>query len=872
VRDEVDAELRLHVELRARRLREAGVGEDEALRRARAAFGDPEGVRRTCVRIQRRRRSRTRRREWVDGFLQDVRHAVRASRRRPSFTGVALATLALGMGVTAAVFAVVEAVLLHPLPFGDEPPAHFVVDPRWNEPAPAPPLLVDTWKRQASGVAEVVALAPVRRALTGAGAPRRVQGWRVEPGLFRLLSTPLARGRGFTAADGADGVVLGPGLWRAAFGGDPEVVGRIVELDGRRVRVLGVLPPSWDFGPETPQFLEPLALTPEEWANPGGWYLTTLVRPAPGVAARTVLAELNRLAAATGIEVEDGVPARAGIRPVRDVVTGPVRAPLLLLLGSVGLVLLIGCANVANLLLAGNRRRRRELAVRAALGAGRGRVVRQLLSEALVLGLAGALLALPVASVTLDFLLALAPAELPRVAEARLGATTLGFTLGLGIVTSLLFGVVPALRAGGRGLHSGLKEGSRGAVGRTRSLLRPGLIGAEVAISLALLVASGLLLRSAGSLARVERGFDEAVLTARVGLPGDRYPEVSDAIEGFERLQGRLAGLGDVVDVAYASRVPLAGNGFGLPVVRAGEEDAGPPAANPRMRIASVGYFRTAGIAVLAGRAFTPDDDVAGARAVVIDEVLARELGFAPEQAPGEDVVALGDDFRDDTGAPRVWQVVGVVAATRSAGLRERPHAQLYIPPRAVPPAPWNWIGRELVLAVRTAGAPERVVPDLRAAVAQVDPLLPLADVQTLRERIAASLALERMVRVLLTALGGLALLLSTGGVAGVVAHLVARRRPEMGLRLALGASSAGVTALMVRQAMVPVAAGAVAGIGLAALAAGRLAPLLHGVTPGDPWTYAGATGLLMGAALVAAWIPGRRAGRVDPVKTLTAD
>ena len=614
------------------------------------------------------------------------------------------------------------------------------------------------------------------------------------------------------------------------------------------------------------------ACSREAWASAGGNYLQVLTRLAPGVTGEQAQAEVVQALGQAGF-ADDETLARVGLQPLDDILTGVLRAPLFLLLGAVVLVLLIACGNVANLLLAQGASRGRELAVRTALGAGRGRVTRQLLVESLILGTVGAVLALPLAWAGARVLVSLAPAGVPRIADAGLDPVTFLFTLGLGVVTALVFGVVPALRGGGGDVQRVLKEGTRTMGAGRRDWLRGSLVAAEVAFCLVLLVGAGLLLRSADALSRVDRGFETSALTGSVALPYDRYPSVNDAVVTFETLKERMAGVPGVTDVAFTSRAPLAGSNFGLPIARAGREsevDQNSPQA--RMRIVSPDYFRSMGIPLRQGAGFRATDDVVGGTAVVVNEVLvqALDLGVSPV---GERIVAVGSDFRPADGEGyRTFEIVGVVASTRDNGLRSDPPPELYFLPRNIPESPWSWIGRELMLVVATEGDPAALAPALRQAVAEVDPALPLHDLQTMEARVEDSLALDRMVRLLLVALGVLGSALAAGGVFGVVSYHVARRVPEIGLRLALGASGPGVQGHILATTARPLLIGAVVGLGLALAGSRVLESLLFQVSARDPWTLGAATLLVIGMGLAAAWWPAMRASQVDPVEALAAD
>lgn len=872
--DELDAEIQDHLARRAEAFMAAGATEDEAWAQARARFGNVVEVKRQMETVQRKRRRKMRWKNLGDQAAQDLRYGIRALRRRPGSSGVALGMLALGVAATAAVFSVVNAVLLRPLPI---PQADQV---RWltvdEQVVRVSPPAVDLLRREADALQAVGAITGSRGALVHGAVPTLLEGWAATPELLDVVGLPMAAGRGLQPGDAVEGaepvVLLSHGVWTRDFQGDPGVAGSVIRLGNTDRRVAGVLTSDWALGSLAPEFVVPLVLSPEAWASAGGNYLQVLTRLAPGVGGEQARAEVVQLLGDAGV-ADDETLARAGLHPLDDVLTGVLRAPLFLLLGAVVLVLLIACGNVANLLLAQGASRSRELAVRTALGAGRGRVTRQLLVESLILGTVAAVAALPLAWAGARVLVSLAPVGVPRIDQAGLDPTTFLFTLGLGVGTALLFGVVPALRGGGGDVQAVLKEGTRTMGAGRGDWLRGGLVAAEVAFCLVLLVGAGLLLRSADALSRVDRGFESGVLTGSVALPYDRYPSVDDAVVTFQTLKERMAAVPGVTDVAFTSRAPLAGSNFGLPIARAGDEsEVDPNTPQARMRIVSPDYFRAMGIPLRQGAGFRESDDVLGGTAVVINEVLSQALGLGASPV-GEQIVAVGSDFRlPDSESYRTFEVVGVVGSTRDEGLRTDPPPEMYFLPRNIPEGPWSWIGRELMLVVATGGDPAALAPALRQAVAEVDPALPLHDLETMEARVAASLALDRMVRLLLVTLGILGSLLAAGGVFGVVSYHVARRVPEIGLRLALGASAPGVQGHVLARTSRPLIVGAVVGVGLALAASRVLESLLFEVSARDPWTLGAATLLVIGMGLAAAWWPAMRASRVDPVEALAAD
>ncbi len=871
---EIDEELQDHIARRAEALMRKGRSEAQAWAEARARFGDIDEVTDACRTIQVRRRRRMTRSVGWDQIRQDLRYGVRSLTRRPVFAIVALVTLALGMGGTTAVFSLVNSVLLRPYPFQGGDQVRLVQRTEDGESSSANAPMIAAWRNDSRLWSAVAGFSQAQVALAAspAATPRRVEGWRITHEVFGMISAPMTLGGGFgpdAEREGAEPVlVISHDVWVRDLQSDPNAIGRLIEVNGSPARVVGVLGEGFDLSPAMPAFLAPLVLTEAQWANTGGYYLAALGQLSPVADAGEATRELAALA--QGIS---GSSESVQAPPVRSTLTDPIRTPLLLLLGAVALVLAIGCVNVANLLLAQGTQRTRELAVRAAIGAGRGRVTRQLLAESLLLGLIGALLALPVAVATLEALVRIAPPEIPRLNDAAIDPTALLFTLATGLVTALLFGLAPAIRGSRAAPAEVLKEGGK-ALGRgRRDWLRDGLVAAEVALSLTLLVGAALLLRSAANLSSVDRGFEENVLTAQMSVPYQIVPEISGAIGTFEAIRDRMEGLPGVQAAAFTSRAPLAGNDFGLPIVRTGDEAIAErgEGVGAAMRIVSPGYFDAMGIRLRAGRPFEASDDAVGAETVIINEELARRLGIEGDPA-GTRITAVGGDFRRTEDEYRSWAVVGVVQSSRTYGLREEASPELFFTPRAIPEAPWYWIGRELMLVLRSETDPQGVVAGLRRIVNETAPGLPLYDVRTMEERVVESLALERMVQTLLTALGLLAALLAGGGIYGVVSYFVSRRIPEMGLRIALGASGAGVAGLVVRQSLAPVVVGLVVGGAASIFATRQLANLLYAVAPGDPVSLLAAMAMVLMVSTVSAWLPARRAARVDPMEALGSD
>lgn len=879
-RDELNEEFAFHVECRTRALMGEGMSRDAARAEALRRMGDLARVEEAVAGLQRKGRRRADLRALVEGTAQDVRFAVRALRRRPVATVLTVLTLGLGIGATTAVFSVARAVLWEPFPFadGDRVVSIRAVDTDGGGESDFGPAMLAWWREDADAFQGLTGVAPSPLTLTGLTDPVRVPTWQVTHGFFELLGVPLLLGRGFTAEEDRPGAppatVLSHRIWRTEFGADPDVLGRALEIEGETATVVGVAPPSLDFSPEMPALYLPLRLATGQWENPSGGWLQILGRLRPGVPPEAARAELTNALVSRGISASLLSRNALVVRPLERTYTDPARLPLLVLLATVGLVLLVGCANIANLVLAQAVSRTREMAVRAAMGAGRGRVARLFLVESLVLGGAGALLGLLLAGVLVPGLVRLAPQDLPRLGAAGVDGAALTFALFLAVATAAVFGVVPAIRAGRSDLRAALGHGAGGLAGSGPGRTRTVLVGVQAGLCAILLAGSGLLLRTVNELAAVDAGFDRDVVTARVALRGDAYPGVDDAVRTFGEIRDRLAASPGVRSAAYTSRAPFLGSGFGLPMTRAGDA----PAAEDRsvaMRIASPGYFRTTGVGLAAGREIAVSDDIAGGNAVVINRVLARTLGWPePVDAVGRSVVAHGSDFLDGDGRLRVWEVVGVVDDSRTESLRAEPIPEAFFAPSAIPPATWSWIDREMVVAVRPeAGlaSPGRLIREVLAATGA---RLPAQDIRTLGARVRESLATERMLTVLTTGLGLLALVLSTLGIFGAVAYAVSARVREIGLRMALGSSAGAVRRLVVGSALRPVLIGGVAGlvVTVAAAAGPTLEPLLFQVRGWDPWVVTGTVATLAGVAVLASWLPARRASVVDPARILAGE
>jgi predicted permease len=877
---DVREELRFHLEMCAADLERTGLTPERARAEALRRFGDPEAVAEECRTVEGDRQARVRRGEWLAALRQDVAHAVRLLRRAPGFAVAAVLTLALGLGATTAMFSVVDAVLLRPLPIEQPERVVVLVPGVGGEDRGGSPALLAAWGERARRVAGVAATRDRDATLLLHGTAERLAGAAVSGTFAGVLGIRPALGRAIRPADDRPGappvVVLGHRLWARAFGASPRALGTAVTLDGVAHTVVGVLPAALDPVLPGAAFQVPLALDPSQRENFTP-YLTLLARLAPGARAEDAARELDAVTAALGPRaLVDGARQTVRVAPAGRELTDAYRRPLLLMLAAVGAVLLIGCANVATLVLARGVGRARELAVRASLGAGRGRLARQLAAEHLVLGALATALALPVAFLGVRALAAGVPAEVPRLATAGLDGRAVAVAAALGLLVSVLCGLAPALHQRHLDVRGVLQASGRGATDRGGDRWRRRLVGGEVALALALLVGAGLLARSAAALGRVRPGFDTAhVLTARLALPERDYPELPAAVRAFERVLDAARREPGVSGAALVSRVPLGGSPASVDLAAAGRPFDRASRVSAALRLASPGYFRAMGIPLLAGRDLGPADGAGAPPVVVVNAALARRLaaGAPLGTVVGGRVRSDNGAFADPAGRPRELEVVGVAGDVLDGGLRGAPAPEFYAPLGQVSEEPWNyWIGRELVLVARTPGDPAAAAPALRRAVASVDARVPLHDVRSTSERLAGALAVERFSRRLLALLGALGLGLSALGIHGVVAYAAGQRAREVGVRLALGATPARAARLVVRQGLRPVLAGLAVGAVVALAGARAAAGLLFGVSPFDPVALAGAAGLLAAVAAAACYGPARRVARVDPASSLRAE
>jgi len=782
-------------------------------------------------------------------------------------------TFALGIGANAAIFTVVNGVLLQPLPYPHAERLMMVWthNPRqgFDKDVGTYPNFED-WRRASQSFERMSAYFGASVTLTGSGDPAQIRGARVTPEFFETMGVAPLQGRAFSAADGQPGgervVVVAHGLWIRQFGGDASTIGRRIVLNGVPHEVIGVMPASFKH-PADAELWMPLAPVGEFQAlfgTRGSYWLTIIGRLKPGVTRVAAQSEMDTIAAR--LEKEYPTNAGIGIRLVtlHEELVGDVQRPLLILLGAVCFVLLIACANVANLLLTRAASRQRELAIRAALGADRGRLVRQLLTESVVLGLLGGAAGLMLATLSTDLLQTLAPAELPRLSDIAIDRQVLAYAAGASLFTSLLFGLVPALHASRRDSGGHLKEGGRtGTDGRRGGRVRAALAVGELAIALVLLVAAGLLIRSFIALNSEDPGFaTRGVLALRLHLPPAAYGEPARITGFYEQLVERLDALPGVESAAAGSSLLLSR----LPASASISIEGRPPlpanARNIPVPYDSVtpGYFSTLQIPLRRGRMFTRADGAQSQQVVMVNESFVRRF------FPGEDPLGRRVTFGDPSQPGIRWQtIVGVVADTKRGGFEREPWAETYFPMRQAPDP------RAFVL-LRTNGDPITLIAAAQAAVWSIDRNQPIAGIRTVPELLAQRELNRRFTTLLLGVFASVALVLAIIGTYGVIAHATAQRTQEIGIRMALGADRRMILRMVLFGGLRIAATGVAIGVFGALALTHVLSGLLFGVSARDPLTFVVVPGALLVVALAACWIPARRAMQVEPVIALRGD
>ena len=811
----------------------------------------------------------------MESLIKDIRYAVRSLLKRPGFAGIAVVTLALGIGANTAIFSVVNAVLLRPLPFPNPDrlvmvweDASYAGFPR-NTPAPAN---YADWKAQNGVFEDLAALDERSFNLTGDGDPQKIQSYGVTANFFPLLGIKPLLGRTFLPEEDKPGagkvVMINYSLWQQGYGGERNIVGRELLLNGEKYSVVGVMPAGFQFLDSQVGMWVPICFTAEELAQRGNHYLTVVGRMKAGVA----LAQANSDIHTIQQRITQDHPNESGrisayAMPLHDQVVGDLRKPLFILLGAVGFVLLIACANIANLLLSRAASRRREIAVRTALGASRVRIVRQLLVESLLLSAIGAGCGLLLASWSFAFLQRLVPDGLALSSKLTLDPKVLGFTLLVSLLTAVIFGLAPAFQASNIDLNDALKQGGgRTGLSAGGHRLRSVLVVAQVALALVLLVGAGLLIQAFQKLRSQYSGLrPENVLTLRTVLPKSKYAEPGQRTNFYQQVLGRVSSLPGVVSAGYSTSIPLewkgGTSGFypeGRTVARAMAEGLSYDANH---RQVSADYLRTMGIPLRRGRYLNDGDNERAMAVAVINETMARQYW------PGED--AIGKRFKiGDPDEDKPWQtIVGIVGDVRQMGPEEPIKAEMYLPFQQITDQPW-FAPRDLVL--RTSVDPLTVLSAVRSEIRAVDPDQPISNIRTMDEVLGEETASRRLGMTLLTIFAALALLLCSLGIYGVLSYFVVQHTPEIGVRLALGAQRRDILGLVLKKGMGLALVGVAIGLGAAFALTRLMASLLFGVSAADPLTYAGITLLLTFVALCACYLPARRATKVDPMVALT--
>jgi putative ABC transport system permease protein len=864
IRD-IDEEMRLHVEMETEANVERGMSPDEARRAALRSFGNFDIMRDAAYGV--------RGGGLMETFLQDVRYGARVLAKHKGFTAVAVITLALGIGANTAIFSVVNELLLRPLPYRDAERLVMLweVAPNGRHQNNTSRGNFLAWRDQSKSYEGMAAFSDWRINLTGTGDPEEVSAQLASPNLFRVLGVEPMLGRTLTEEDGQphapNVAVLGYSIWQRKFGGDRSIVGKTITLNGAPVTVVGVLPANFQWHVMSksgtgrpPEMWIPLPMPAGDEAAHGR-FLLVVARLKPRVTQQQAEAELktieSRLAEA---DPRYNKNYSAEVIPVREQFVGNVRPALWILLGAVGLVLLIACANVANLLLSRAAAREKEIALRTALGARRSRIVRQLLTESVLLALLGSALGLMLAWWGIKALVAISPRDVINLEGVSLDLTVLGWTLAVSLLTGIVFGLAPALEAARVDLNDALKEGGKGAGGqsaRSRGL-RSVLVVAEVAIALVLLVGAGLLVRSFMRLQKIDTGFNtENILTMVVRLPGSKYKEDPEYIAFYRRAEEQIGALPGVRGVGMVNYLPLYGGlgsstGFtieGRPEPPPGEE----PGTN--VRVADSGYFRAIGIPLLRGRTFTDLENSEPKHVIIISESLAKK--YFPNEDPLGKRISV-EMFEK----PYPTEIVGIVGDVRYDSLTDQAGPTVYF---AYPDLTYAFA----TLVIHTSGDPAELAPAVRRVISSLDPDQPVSDVRTMSQVMSERVARARFNTLLLALFAGLATLLAAVGIFGVMNYSVTLRTREIGLRMALGAQPARVLLLILRQGLLLTVIGIVVGLAGALALTRLMSTLLYGVDAADPATFATIVPILAVVALVACYIPARRATRVDPLIAL---
>jgi putative ABC transport system permease protein len=860
---ELSEEMRLHHELREREEREAGVGIREARDAAKKRFGNE-------LRLREESRGMWGW-KWAEDFFQDIRYGLRVAGKNPGFSSIVVLTLGLGIGATTAVFGVADAVLLRPLPYRQEGQIVMVWETQasraqnHNVVSPANFLY---WQEHNTVFDQMAAFYDSSTSILGDGDPEQIPMQAVSEKMFPLLGISPILGRNFSAEEDVDGhdqvAILSYGLWQRRFGGDPQIVGKSIQLGFGKMEIVGVMPASarlfvakGSLTGEAPQLWIPVGWGATQRV-PRGRYMMAVARLKAGVMLAEAEGELNSLSRTYAKQYPDfetgwGVT----LVPIHDEMSGGIRQSLLVLLGAVAFVLLIACANVANLVLSQSAVREREIAVRVALGAARWRIIRQTLTESLLLAVAGGGLGFLAALWGSDALLSLAPKNLLGAQEIHMDYRVLLFTVAISVLTGIVLGVVPAYDAGRVSLTEPLREGGRNLTGLRGRRLRNSFAVAEIALSLVLLAGAGLLIRSFSRLMTVDPGFNSSnLLMMRISLRSAKYPQGSQTVQFFQQLLERVRAIPGVRGATIDNSFPLTGMTPGTDFIIAGRP-AAPLGADYDTEVQMVDgeYFHTMGIPLLRGRTFNNQEGNNESHVVIISEALARQ--YFPNETPiGKKIVIHMKQKNEPS------EIIGVVGDVKRAGLDATPVAMSYWPHSELPIT-------SMMLGIRTESNPMAFVGSVREIVHQMDADLPVYQVETLEQWMGDSVARQRFSALLLGLFAGIAFLLAIIGIYGVVAYAVSQRTREFGVRMALGAESGDIAWLVLRQGLNIAGFGIVLGLAGALGVSQFLRQLLFHVSPYDPMTFFCVAIAMSGVTLLACWLPARRATKVDPIIAL---
>jgi putative ABC transport system permease protein len=814
----------------------------------------------------------------MDRLSQDIRHAIARLIRDRGFAAITIVTLALGIGANTAVFSLVKAALLSPLPYGDADRLTAIWGADRAEATHLSLREVYTYPRESQSFVDIAGYQEYDASFTGGAEPELIRGGSATPNLFEVTRAQAMLGRTFSPADTAGGtsnvIVISHGLWQRRFGGAADVIGQSIQVNGRARTIIGVMPASFRLPNDYASIRPTEAWVPEvvDPANLGAWgsrsysglaRLKDNVTPAEATSELSVVASRWVKAGYVRARPDGSLGGLARrVIPAQEFITGQVRGALLILFGSVAFVLLIACANVANLQLARADVRRREVAVRTALGAGRGQIVSQLLTESVLLSIAGAAAGLAVAWAGLQIVVTLRPANLPRLDETTLDGTVLFFTAVLAIVTGILFGLLPALQLSRPDVTNALKDGGRtGTAGRSRQLARRSLVVLQLASSVVLALAAGLLIRSLIELNRIDLGFNPAnVLTAQLQVPATAYPQQPDVVGFYRQAIERIAQIPGVRAAGAVRVLPLARSIGDWSIKIEGRPYVPEENPNGDFQAVTPGYFQAMGLKLVRGRFLTDADREGTMPAAVINDTMAARYW------PNED--AVGRQFMMGTDDKPWLTIVGIVGTVRHNAVVEEPRNEMYIA-HAQLPAHIGSTPRGMTLVVKTDANPLALTGQVRDAVRSIDRNLPVSDIKTMEQVTATALSQPRFVTFLLALFAGTALTLAAIGIYGTISLLVAERTQEMGIRLALGANRPAILKLVLGQGMVLTAIGLAIGVAGATILMRTLSGLIYGVGTLDPLTFVAVPTLLCLVALLACFLPARRAASVDPITTL---